>query len=81
MASLNFNAAAIEPQQSFDALPNGRYEVIITDSEMKETKAGTGAYLMLTMEVIGDTKHSGRKLWTRLNLVNPNATAVQIAER
>jgi hypothetical protein len=81
MASLNFNAANIEPQQSFDALPAGRYEVIITDSEMKETKAGTGAYLMLTMEVIGDTKHSNRKLWTRLNLVNPNATAVQIAER
>jgi len=81
MASLNFNAAAIEPQQSFDALPAGRYEVIIVDSEMKDTKAGTGAYLMLTMEVIGDTKHSNRKLWTRLNLVNPNATAVQIAER
>ena len=81
MASLNFNAANIEPQQSFDALPAGRYEVIIVDSEMKETKAGTGAYLMLTMEVIGDTKHSNRKLWTRLNLVNPNATAVQIAER
>ena len=81
MASLNFNAANIEPQQSFDALPAGRYEVIITDSEMKETKAGTGAYLMLTMEVIGDTKHSNRKLWTRLNLVNNNATAVQIAER
>ena len=80
MASLNFNAAAVEPQQSFEALPAGRFEVIITDSEMKETKAGTGAYLMLTMEVIGDTKHSGRKLWTRLNLVNPNATAVQIAE-
>jgi hypothetical protein len=82
MAALNgFNAAAIEPQQSFDALPAGRYEVIITDSEMKDTKAGTGQYLMLTMEIIGDTKHTGRKLWTRLNLVNPNATAVQIAER
>jgi len=81
MASLNFNAASIEPQQSFDALPAGRYEVIITDSEMKDTKAGTGQYLMLTMEVIGDTKHTGRKLWTRLNLINPNATAVQIAER
>jgi hypothetical protein len=81
MASLNFNAAAVEPQQSFDALPAGRYEVIIVDSEMKETKAGNGDYLMLTMEVIGDTKHSGRKLWTRLNLVNPNATAVSIAER
>ncbi len=79
MATINFNAAAVEPQQSFDALPAGRY--VITDSEMKETKAGTGEYLMLTMEVIGDTKHSGRKLWTRLNLVNPNATAVGIAQR
>ncbi|CAB4214922.1 Protein of unknown function DUF669 [uncultured Caudovirales phage] len=81
MASLNFNAAEVEPQQTFDALPAGRYEVIITDSEMKETKAGTGEYLMLTFEVVGDTKHTGRKLWTRLNLVNKNATAVQIAER
>ena len=81
MAALNFNAAAIQPQQSFDALPPGRYEVIITDSEMKETKAGTGEYLMLTFEVVGDTKHTGRKLWTRLNLVNKNATAIQIAER
>ena len=81
MASLNFDASAVEPQQTFDALPAGRYEVIITDSEMKETKAGTGEYLMLTFEVVGDTKHTGRKLWTRLNLVNKNATAVQIAER
>jgi len=81
MASLNFNAAEVEPQQTFDALPAGRYEVIITDSEMKDTKAGTGEYLMLTFEVVGDTKHTGRKLWTRLNLVNKNATAVQIAER
>jgi hypothetical protein len=81
MATINFNAANVEPQQSFDALPAGRYEVIITDSEMKDTKAGTGEYLQLTMEVIGDSKHAGRKLWSRLNLVNPNATAVGIAER
>jgi len=81
MATINFNAANVEPQQSFDALPAGRYEVIITDSEMKDTKAGTGEYLQLTMEVIGDSKHVGRKLWTRLNLINPNATAVSIAQR
>jgi len=80
MAALNFNAAEVEPQQSFDALPPGRYEVIISESEMKDTKAGTGQYLQLTFDVIGG-QHNGRKLWSRLNLVNPNATAVGIAER
>lgn len=80
MASLNFDALAVEPQQSFDALPPGRYEVIITDSEMKHTKAGTGQYLQLTFSVTGG-QHDGRKLWSRLNLVNPNAMAVGIAER
>ena len=34
MAALNFNAAAVEPQQSFDALPPGRYEAIISESVM-----------------------------------------------
>ena len=80
MAALNFNAAEVEPQQSFDALPPGRYEAIISESEMKDTKAGTGQYLQLTFTVVGG-QHEGRKLWSRLNLVNPNATAVQIAER
>jgi hypothetical protein len=47
---------------------------------MKDTKAGTGQYLQLTFDVVGG-QHEGRKLWSRLNLVNPNATAVQIAER
>jgi hypothetical protein len=80
MAALNFNAAAVEPQQSFDALPPGRYEAIISESEMKDTKAGTGQYLQLTFTVVGG-QYEGRKLWSRLNLVNPNATAVSIAER
>ena len=80
MAALNFNAAEIQPQQSFDALPPGRYEAIISASEMKDTKAGTGQYLQLTFDVVGG-QYEGRKLWSRLNLVNPNATAVQIAER
>ena len=80
MAALNFKSENVEPQQSFDALPPGRYEAIISASEMKDTKAGTGQYLQLTFDVVGG-QYEGRKLWSRLNLVNPNATAVQIAER
>jgi hypothetical protein len=82
MATLNFNAAAVEPQQtqSFDALPVGRYEAMIVDSEMKTTKAGTGQYLQLTFDILGPN-HIGRKVWARLNLSNPNKTAEEIAQR
>lgn len=85
MATLNFNAAAVEPQQthSFDALPVGRYEAMIVDSEMKTTKAGTGQYLQLTFEILSPNhpNHIGRKVWARLNLSNPNKTAEEIAQR
>lgn len=82
MATLNFDAAAVEPQptQSFEALPTGRYEAMIVDSEMKTTKAGTGQYLQLTFDILGP-KHIGRKVWARLNLSNPNKTAEEIAQR
>jgi hypothetical protein len=80
MALLNFDATQVEPQQSFDAVPPGKYEAIIIDSEMKQTKAGTGEYLQLTFEIVGPS-HSGRKVWSRLNLSNPNRTAEEIAQR
>ena len=70
----------IEPQQSFEALPAGRYEVVIIESELKTTKAGNGEYLQLTFEVVG-ASHPGRKLWARLNVNNPNKTAEEIAYR
>jgi len=74
-----FNAEEIQPD-SFDALPAGWYEVMIVESENKETKAGTGSYLQLTLEVVSG-EHRGRKLWDRLNLDNPNSTAVEIAQK
>jgi len=45
MASLNFNANDIEPLGSFDPLPIGEYTVVISASEMKDTKTGKGQYL------------------------------------
>ncbi|MBL8809586.1 MAG: DUF669 domain-containing protein [Planctomycetaceae bacterium] len=79
MASLNgFNAEEVEPAAKFDPIPAGRYQAIITDSEQKPTKAGTGHYLQLTFQIQEGT-YKGRILWARLNLDNPNATAVQIA--
>ncbi|MDR7037427.1 hypothetical protein J2X36_002174 [Methylobacterium sp. BE186] len=63
----------------FEALPAGPYMVQITDSDVAETKAGTGLILKLTMEVM-DGPFANRKLWTNLNFRNPNATAQRIAQ-
>lgn len=79
MAALNgFNAKEVEPNTGFDAIPAGKYEALIVDSEMRPTKSGSGEYLYLTFQITeGDFKN--RKLWTRLNLNNPNEMAVKIA--
>lgn len=78
MATLNFNANEVEPSVGFDAIPAGKYQAVIVDSDMKPNKAGTGEYLQLEFEII-DGEHKNRKLWTRLNLNNPNADAVRMA--
>ena len=75
-----FNALEIEPATSYDPLPADWYKVVITDSEEKPTKAMTGSYLQLTIEVI-EGQHAGRKVFDRLNLKNPNSVAVEIAQR
>ena len=75
-----FNAAEVEPQSSMEPIPAGWYNVMIVHSEFKATKAGTGEYLQLEMDVL-DGENEGRKLWDRLNLNNPNQTAVDIAQR
>ena len=79
MVSLgNFNANEVEPNTDFDPIPAGKYLAVITDSEMKPTKSGNGSYLELSFQII-EGEHQNRLLWARLNLDNPNQTAVQIA--
>jgi hypothetical protein len=80
MADLRgFDANTVEPAGDFDPIPAGKYLAVITESEMKPTKAGTGNYLQLTFQVI-DGPYANRLLWARLNLDNPNDTARKIAQ-
>ena len=81
MANLgHFDASTVAPAQAYSPLPAGKYLAMITESEMKATKAGTGEYLQLTIEV-QDGEFKGRKVFDRLNLKNANVTAVEIAQR
>lgn len=75
-----FDATQVAPNQPFEVLPPGKYKVQVTDSDMRPTKDGTGQYLWLEMEIL-DGEYQGRKMWDRLNLVNQNQQAVEIAQR
>ena len=76
-STINFNEIA---DANFAPLPAGTYKAVITEAIEKQTKAGTGSYLSLTIEVI-DGEHKGKKVFDNLNLNNPNQTAVQIAQQ
>jgi hypothetical protein len=79
MATLKgFNANDVDPATDFEAIPAGKYLAVITESEVKENKSGTGSYLQLTFQII-EGEYKNRFVWARLNLDNPNATAVKIA--
>jgi hypothetical protein len=75
-----FDASSVDPTMPFEVLPPGRYLVQIVASEMRPTKDGAGQYLWLELDVL-EGEYQGRKLFDRLNLVNPNPTAVEIAQR
>lgn len=80
MAQIQFDATHIDPTPRFDPLPAGDYNAIITESETKLTKDGSGQYLQLKLEV-QNGEFAGRTLFDRLNLWNNNRQAQEIAQR
>jgi hypothetical protein len=80
MADLKgFDATKVEPTTVFDPIPAGKYLAMITASEMKANKAGTGRFLELAFTII-EGEYKNRQLWARLNLENPNELAMKIAQ-
>jgi hypothetical protein len=78
-----FVADEVETKQ-FENIADGDYIVIITDSEVVQTKAKDGSYLKLTFKVIEDTfgnvNFANQKVWHNLNLENKSEQAVAIAQ-
>jgi hypothetical protein len=75
-----FDASSVEPNAPLEPLPPGEYIARIVQSEMRVTKAGNGQLLWLDMEVL-EGALKGRHLYDQLNLINPNPTAEEIAQR
>jgi hypothetical protein len=78
MASLNFDASQVSPKD--EPIPAGDYVAQIRDSEIKDTKAGTGQVLRLTWVII-DGPFVGRTVFDRINVQNQNPTAEKIGQQ
>jgi hypothetical protein len=75
-----FDATTVEPNAPRELLPPGKYLAHLVQSAMEPTKSGSGQFLSLEFDILsGDFQ--GRKAWDRLNIVNNNAQAVEIAHR
>jgi len=79
----SFDATGIDTSDDrggFEPLPQGKYNAMVIESAVKDTKAGTGQYLELVCQVL-DGAHVNRKVWHRLNIVNPNPVAENIGRK
>ena len=82
MANLGqvFDSDQHDDIDGFDPIPAAWYNMAITGSEIKATKAGTGKYINFEHTVL-DGEFKGRKIWNMVNHINPNPTAVEIAQK
>lgn len=80
MSNFNFNPSEHGDMGGGNLLPKGEYEAVISKAEMTPTKAGDGEYIDMEFTVIGG-EFENRKLWEKLNVINPNPKAVEIANK
>lgn len=78
MATLDFNAQDVAPQQAFTPIPAGVYTTTIVDSEVKTTqKGGTMAVFHLQ---VAEGPHAGRRVFARINVRNASPDAERIGQ-
>ena len=81
MASLNGGFKQSEvPDSKFDALPEGEYRALITESEVKPTKAKDGSLINLKWQIL-DGPYKNRTVFDRVNWKNSNPTAQTIGRQ
>ena len=62
---------------ALDCLPAGKYRVMITNVETKETRSGTGRYMRLKMQVL-DGQYANWSTTDMINIENDNKKAEEI---
>lgn len=78
-----FDATAHDTEQrgEYEELPNGVYDLEVTESDVVPTKNGSGTILKTTNRVVAPAEYEGRLLFNNYNLENANAQAQEIGQR
>jgi hypothetical protein len=79
-AAFNPSAPGQKGMTDFTPIPVGTYKIKMVDSNMRPNNAGTGEGLNTKWQVI-EGEFEGRFLWSLLNLINPSAQTVEIAQK
>jgi len=82
MASLGgvFDASTVAPAGTRTLIPAGRYKAHVLRTDLLDNKAQTGKFLWYEIEII-EGEFQGCTLEARMNIVNPNQQAMDIAQR
>jgi len=75
-----FSVDTLPQGGSFEPLPAGWYDVIISEAVLKYTKAGNGQYIAVKYEITG-SNYAGRCVFGNLNIRNPNPKAEEIGNQ
>lgn len=80
MLPQTYNCADLPDTGGVVKIPDGQYKAVIIDSELKTTSNGNGKFLALKI-VITDGQFQDTEFTERLNIINPNTIAVEMAFR
>ena len=66
-----------QSERSYDLVAPGWYPAVIKNAEVKTTREGSGKYIALRFDIMGD-KSAGRVVFANINIRNPNPKAEEI---
>lgn len=80
MAQLHFDPNQHEPESDFSAIPKDEYKFFISESSIQDAAKQGNQFLLLKVQIL-EGQYKGCVIFDRLNLVNSNPVAVDIANR
>jgi len=76
-----FDPSSVPPAEgSFEPMPPNWYVVHVDSAIVEDNRKKTGKVLKLELTVLTEG-FNGRKVWSRINLSNPNSTTTEIGHR
>lgn len=76
----HFDPGAVEPRDNFDPIPAGNYVAEIIESDVVNTKSGSGQMVKLTWKIT-EGEYENRRIWDQINFRNANEVAQRIGQQ